>query len=253
MLNKNVCVKVWHLAVAVLFLALVFIFVPKPGGGRNKYESQLVAKLDSMTLANQRLDSIKNAQGKIIQTQQAIVVNTQSDIKALTDSIFNLKNKQAKQIKQIIAYYSQKTSTVIDSIPVPFLDSTQYRKFKDSLDFYRFAKDSLITVPKQVEIDSLGAFHLDATITKKALLINNITIIDSQYLRIVENKGGFFKKVNGKLKFHVPKTVQFQSFHTNPLIHVTGQNSILYTPNSKPKVLEKVLIFGAGVYLGTLF
>lgn len=251
-MNKTISIKVWQLLVGIAVLILCFIFVPGRGVQVNKYQSQLVERLDSLTLANQKLDSIKNEAGKQVQVQQALVVNKQADIKKLSDSIFNLKRKNARQIKNIIAFYSQHTNTVIDSIPVPYLDTVEYRKFKDSLDFYKFAKDSLIQVPKSIRVDS-NYFHINETITKTGLLINTLSIPDSQYVRIVENKGGFFKRdVNGKLKFHIPTTVQFQTLHTNPLIHVTGQNSVLYQPNNKSKVLGKVIILGLGILAGKL-
>lgn len=251
-MNKTISIKVWQLLVGIAVLILCFIFVPGRGVQVNKYQSQLVERLDSLTLANQKLDSIKNAAGKEVQVQQALVVNKQADIKRLSDSIFSLKRKNARQIKNILAFYSQHTNTVIDSIPFYYLDTAEQKIFKDSLAYYRFAKDSLIVVPKTVKIDS-PYVHIDETITKTGLHINSISILDSQYVRIVENKGGFFKRdANGKFKFHVPKTTQFQTLHSNPIIHVTGQNSVLYQPNNKSRALGKLIVLGLGFLLGKL-
>ena len=39
--------------------------------------------------------------------------------------------------------------------------------------------------------------------------------------------------------------------HTNPIIKVTGQNSAIYIPPKKARWLEKTLLIGAGIFLGT--
>lgn len=241
--------KIMWIQWAVIIIAvLAFLQVQSCN---NRKLAIATSAVDSLTLANQTLDSMVNTQGKTVYTQKAIITNNQKSIKTLTDSIFKLKNKYERRIKEVRAYYTQRTSVRVDSFPVAYTDTVTLRKFKDLTEFYNFAQDSMITVPRTAQVDS-PYFNIKITIAKNNLTINHLEFTDSQYVRIVENKGGFFRKVNGKLKFHVKKSVEFQTFHTNPYLHVTGQNSVIYTPPPKARWLERGALLGAGVALGLL-
>lgn len=253
-MNKNICIKIWHLiAVGVLIIVASTLMQQC---NNSKFSSQK-RQIDSLTLANQQLDSIKNKQGQTIQTQTAIITNDQKTFTKFTNDIFNLKKKNERQVKAVIAYYSQKTTVKIDSFPVPYVDTLAQKRFSDSVEarcqeVLVYMRDSTISVPRTAVVDS-PYFKFNQTIQKKGTIINNISIPDSQYLRIIEKKGGFFRKVNGKLKFHVPKQIEFQSFHTNPYLQVTGQNSILYQPSKKLHLLRTGIFVGLGIYIGSLF
>lgn len=205
--------------------------------------------VDSLTLANQKLDSTVNKMGQKIYTQIVTLSENQKSIRKLTDSIFNLKKRDERIIRRIVAYYTERTNVHIDSVSVPYTDSIAIKQFRDSAEFYKYALDSMIVVPKKAAL-STTYFSIDETVTKNGLVINSLNIPDSQYIRIVENRGGFLRKVNGKLKFHVKPQIQIQTLHTNPYIQITGENSILYTPRAKPRILEKVLLLGIGVFVG---
>lgn len=233
----------------VIALLVAYILI-----ARGCHQRELAKKDDTiaaLTLENQTLDSTKNKLGQEIYTQQSIITSSVKAIGKLTDSIFNLKKKDARRVKDVIAYYSSRTKYRVDTFPVPYTDSEVVREFKTCEDFKKFAEDSMIAVPRNAKIDSAG-FSIDETVTKKGIVVNHMEMTDSEYVRVIEKKGGFFRKVNHKLKFHVPKSIEFQSFHTNPNIHVTGQNSVIYVPKNKPGLLLKAIILGAGVYIGTL-
>ena len=75
--------------------------------------------------------------------------------------------------------------------------------------------------------------------------IDSLNIPDTFNLRIVETKGKLFK----------PSFVEFQSFHSNKLVKVTGANSILYKLPRKTfwqVVLDKLIWIGVGIGLSTL-
>lgn len=252
--------NVRNIIIAVLFIALLF------SGVRNcSVNRELNNKIDSLTLANQTLDSMNNAKGQTIYTQTAIVTNQQEEIKRLSDEKFDLQKKNSRLVKQVLAYQSETTETRIDSVEVPFLDSAERKRFSDSIEanckeVLKYIEDSTIRVPR-VAADSNANYSINITTTKTGNIVNSLVIPDSTYFRIIEKKGGFFRKVQvknsetgevkKKLKFHVPKTIEFQSFHTNPLVHVTGQTSVYYVPKKKFGWLWKAALIGGGIYIGT--
>jgi len=248
-----------NIIIAVLFIALCFTQF------RNcTINNSLRNTVDSLTLANQTLDSIKNVQGQTIYTQAALVTSQQEDIVAYTNRIFDLKKQNERLVKKVLAYQGETTVTKIDTVEVPFVDTVERQKFSDSVEakcaeVINFYELNYIKVPR-VAKDSTANYSIDISTTKTGNVINSLNIPDSNYFRIIEKKGGFFRKVQvrqedgtvkKKLKFHVPKTIEFQSFHTNPLVHVTGQTSIYYTPAKKGRWLEKALFIGAGIFIGS--
>lgn len=240
-----------HILVAILIIGVI---LTKCDSNRHVTEN-LALKIE-----NQRLDSIKNQAGQTILVQEAVIVKDQKAIKDYTDSIFNLKKKQERQIKTIIAYYSQHTNTQIDSVPVPYVDTIATKKFSDSVtaqcqEVIRYLNDSTVTVPRTVETpkDSYN-FYFKGTVTKSKFIIDSLSIVDSQYVRIVVHKGGLLRKdVYGKRHFWTKKKIEVQSFHTNTLIKVNSQTSVFFDPPKKKNVVGKLFLLGAGIYLGTLF
>lgn len=237
--------------IAVLALALIF-----SAATCSHYKSKNVA----LALENQKLDSIVNKYGQIITIQEAVVIRTNDEkeqLKAITDSLFNLTSKQQKQIKDVIAFYKGVTNTIIRDKLVPYKDTTGRKQWQDSLrkqcqqviDYY---EDNYISVPKQAT-DSTEHFSAVLTVSKEGVTINNLSIPDSQYIRFNVMKGGLFKKdTYGKRHIILNKRIQVQVLHTNPLVHVTGQQSAIYIPPKKARWLEKALLIGAGIGIKTL-
>lgn len=212
-------------------------------------------RISEKQLSEQTIDSIKNEYGQTILTQEAIVTNDKQAIKSLTDSLFNLKNSQDRKIKDAIAYYKGITKTIIKEVDVPYVDSIALNNFSDSLkqkcaEVISYYESNTITVPKVAE-DSTANYQVKLTIKQDKVTINNLTIPDSQYIRFVTLKGGLLRKdASGKRHLFTKQSIQVQVLHTNPLVHVTGQNSAIYVAPKKPRLLLKGLILGAGFILG---
>jgi hypothetical protein len=207
--------------------------------------------LDSLTLANQRLDSIKNDLGQKVYTQEVIITSNQEAINNLAKEKFNLEKKHEKKIKETVFYYEAKLRAKADSVFIPYEDTSQLKKFKDSTEMYRFMVDSMIQVPKRVTLDSTSQFYkdglrFDATIQKKGLNINTVQFIDTQYIRVSKLKKNLWQTVTFK-----PRKYRIDVLHTSPLITIQGQNSVIYQPAKKANLLPKVLIGGGLIYLGT--
>lgn len=237
-----------------LVLLLVFLLIlNKCHNDAYRGES---AKVDSLTLENQKLTTVHNKDGQTIAMQQAIVTSNQAAIKDLTDSIFKLKKTQQKQIKKVIAYYTARTNTHVDTVKIP-IDSQAVKKFSDSLekacaDVIKFYRDSSIQVPATITDTSSPYFKFSATLLKDSIVLNHISFPDSQYIRFTELKGGIFRRdAYGKFHIFLRRSIRVESFHTNPYVTELGQNSVIYVPKTRLRWLEDVIIAGAGIYVGS--
>lgn len=221
----------------------------------NNYKTKNVA----LELKNQKLDSIVNKYGQTIITQEAVVIRNQDEmnqLKHITDSLFNLTDRQANRIKDVIAYYKGITRTVIKDKLVPYKDTVGRKQWEDSInkkcneviDFY---EKNYISIPRTA-LDSTKEYKANFTAKVDGIYINSLNIPDSQYIRFNIMKGGFLKKdTYGKRHFILSKRVEVQVLHTNKLIYVIGQNSAIYTPQKKARWLEKAILIGGGIFLGT--
>lgn len=192
--------------------------------------------------------------GQVITVQETIVTNNKEEIGRLTDDIFNLKKKNEKQIKDIVAYYKGIINTALKNIDVPYIDTNNtFPELKDSactivLEYY---KANTVSVPRSVR-DSTKDYKAYMTVTKNGVTINDLEIPDSQYVRFVNLKGGLLKKdQQGKRHLFTKQSVQVQVLHTSPFIKVTGGNSVIYQAKKKGRWLEKGLLIGLGVFLGS--
>lgn len=243
----------------LLLVGLVIFLLMLNRCNNRKYQNQLAegqTKIDSLMLANQKWDSIHNKDGQTILLQTAIVTNSQKAIRDLTDSIFNLKKRNERKIKEVIAYYKNVTHTGTDTLEIAYVDKERMKRFSDSVEaacaeVIKFYRDSAVQVPRNVK-DSSAYFAFDGTVQKNSFRINKIDFPDTLNLRIVETKGGFFKKnLEGKRKFYLPRSVEFQAFHTNPLVKTTQMNSVFFKPKARFRWLEKAILIAAGIYVGS--
>ena len=240
----NMKSKINTKTILLILMGIAIIILLWRGCSISKQFGNQQSTIDSLQLANQRLDSLTNKQGQTIYTQQSIIADNKEALSKLTDTIFDLKRKDEKNISTL-AYFKTHTKTVISNVEVPYVDSVANLKWKDSV-FARCADvialyDSL-TIP--VPANALSAtpyFRINMTVKKEGVVINDLTIPDTMQLRFVEHKHGLFK----------PKTVEVQFFHSNPLIYTEQANSAFYTPKKKSFFKRAIIpaLIGLGVGL----
>jgi hypothetical protein len=91
-------------------------------------------------------------------------------------------------------------------------------------------------------------YTIDATVNKTSLTIDSISIIDSQYIRVVIMKGGFFKKKLGKRKFYTKSYPQVEVMHKNPHVKtIEAQATVVEDKRSGKPVLTGAVI-GASLF-----
>lgn len=214
------------------------------------------ATIDSLRLENQALTSIVNLRGDTIRTQEAIRTSNQESMRILTDSIFKLKDKHNRRIKEVISYYSERTAVTKKDVFIPYEDTVNKRKFEDSLarvcsEVIKYYEDSSIIVPRKVNVDS-GDFKFSGTVLKDGFNIDSFKVIDTQHIRFNVTKGGLLKRdVNGKLKLFTKKKIEVQVLHTNDDLSVTGMKSAVYVPEKKRNLVLKSALLVGGIIIGT--
>lgn len=204
---------------------------------KNRELQGRVSSIDSLMLANQKLDSMYNSKDQVVYTQKSIITDQQEAIDNLAAENFNLTKKQEKD-RKTIAYLSTRQTIGITEHDTIFLDwdSSSYARLLDST--CARCADSLFPL---VASDSTVYYKADLVATKHGISVNNFSYFDSTYIRFSELKRGFFGK----------RSIEAQILHTNPYVVLHGANSVYYVPKKKPKLLLKALIFGAGIFIGT--
>lgn len=191
-------------------------------------------------MANQKMDSIKNASGKIIQRQQSLITNNQDAINTLSAESFDLKKKDEKNLNTI-ALLKTKTEFRADTLKLVYHDTIPINiANKDSAALVKYIEDSTITVPRKADVDS-PYISIYQTITKSGVKIDSLKAQDSLIQRVVQNTNGWFK----------PDTYEFQSFHTNPLFKDKAKQSLIFVPKEKGSLIKYVIsaLVGAGAVI----
>lgn len=260
MLQKIFTVK--HIIFGGIIIGLIILLLQVDSCRNRDFKAQQ-NKIDSLTLANQKLVQDTNRLGQIIDKQMVITTADQENLKTLTASLFNLMSADEKRIKQIDALIQIASKTGVRERVIPYVDLDRQKKFSDSIEkncadviaFYRKNAVELTDttksgeIAKHVKIDSTQDkyFQFDADVLKNRFKINSLSFPDSQRIAVIETKGGLFKRgVDGKVKLWRRKSLEIQVVHTNPYIKVSGMSSVVYKPKVGGRWLERAVIFGAG-------
>jgi hypothetical protein len=214
-------------------------------------------QITQMQLNKQTTDSMLNAYGQTILTQEVLITTNQQAIKDLTDSIFKLTKAQDRKIKDVIAYYSARSEIKIKDKLVPYIDTIERKQWEDSISavcskVIEYYEGNTITVPITAQDTTNKNYRATLTATLKGIVIDSLTIPNKLDVRFVTLKGGLLKKnQQGKLKLWLKKSIQVQVLNSNDLLKVYDQKSILYIPPKKARWLEKTILIGTGIFLGS--
>lgn len=192
----------------VILLLLVTIGVQKCD--LNKKAKEVSDRNEWLKYKDSQIDSFKNKYNQVIYESSVAKINNESQIKKLSDSIFSLKRKDEKQVKQIQALIRVSQRVKIDTIEIPYIDSV------DRYDSSLVAKNTVVIPPKRFK-DSTSNYQIDGTVLLDKVLINSLTLPDTSSLRIVEKKEGFFKK----------RETVIQGVHSNPLFSTNGMQTVI--------------------------
>ncbi len=224
----------------IIFLFTLTIVVRVYNSKLDKRDSQI----SLLTVDNQNYIKVTDELGKEVVKQKAVVVKEREQVKEYSDKYFALKEKP----KSVDVFYQEVTKTDWDTAFIPYHD-TLYVKIDpivgDTItQELKNYIDSSVRIPNSFEKDS-SLFAIKGRVLKNGVSIDSLSLPDTFNLRVVETKGKLFK----------PSFVEFQSFHTNPLVNVTGTQSVIYKVPKKTfwqVVLDKLIWVGIGVGATTL-
>lgn len=227
-----------NILIGVMAVLLFFSF---KACNKNKDQyNNLVAKQDWL---ERKVDSLTNAKGEKVMESNVVKTTDKDFIKNVSDSLFDLKKKDAKKVKSVSAlgeadqvfnlhnqYIPIDTSggvndhanwvdLTIDSTEqvringiyhghgfITHTDSVKYNGFKEG---DHFKKDTSI-------------YSISATLAyqngQRELRIDDLTARDSLYWRIIEKRKGFLKGT---------ETVA-QIINTNPVFDITGTRTMIF-------------------------
>jgi hypothetical protein len=217
-------------------------------------------EIASLKFENSRIDSMRNAANQLVVTQRVELLKTkaeQEQLKAYSDSVFNLTKKQERKIKDVIAFYQAKTNIKIVDKLVPYLDTIKQKEWEDSvklacqnvIDYY---EANTIGVPDSAKVEDT-TIYASLIVKKDGVEIDSLSIPDVQSLRFVTLKGGFLKKdQEGKRHLFLKKSLQVQVLHSSPYLEHISSQTYLYQEKKKAKLLPKLILIGAGIIIGRL-
>jgi hypothetical protein len=245
------------LGLALAILVMLFLLLRSCG---NDKISDLESQITLLKGTNDSLYTLTNKLGQKVTSQEAEIVESKEALSVYADSIFKLQRKHEKQIAATIAYWKSKIDVQIVEVEVPYLDTPGMKKFSDSVrllckEVIEYMEDSTITVPRTVNIDTLG-INGKFTVAKSSFKIDTLNIVDTMHTRVVEIKGGFFKRReigSKKIQFYKRKSYEVQTMHTSPLFNTTWQKSYIYVPPKKfllPKIA--IPLIGGFLLLNTI-
>lgn len=226
-----------------LILVVVVIFLLFRSCGIEEENKEL-------TLKYEEASRIKDSLGRTIVIKDAEIVTNQQSMQDLRAKLFETTEKYNKKVKEVKALIAQGTEVVIKDKDVPYLDTARMKQWEDSIanickDVIAYYEDSTVKVGTNAK-DSTAFYKIDATIEKNSLKINDIKLIDSQYVAITEFKAGFFKRnTKGKLRFYEPRRTKVEIKHTNPYFENKNIDAFFY---KKKRNFDAHTFLGGGVF-----
>jgi len=161
---------------------------------------------------NSQIDSFKNKLNQVVTESKVAQVNSEKEIKELSEQIFDLKKSDERHIKEIQALIRIKQTVRVDTIEIPYTDSFLVDKNDTTL----VPRNTVVVPPRNFK-DSTKNYQIDGTVLLNKVRINSLILPDTSSLRIVEKKEGFLKK----------REIVIQGVHTNPLFKTEGMQTVI--------------------------
>lgn len=242
---------IWIGIVLLLIGGLLYIDYTR----RNNYVE--TSQLDSL---KQELIVVENKLGQQVARQNVVFADSQKELKDKTKEIFQLKDKDQKNIKRINALIQARTTVVIEKpVLAKYLDTVGMRRFSDSVeavcaDVIRFYRDSARIIGASFEINKEQDpyLQLEGKIQKEGIEIASVNLPDTMSISLEEMKSGLFRRgIDGKIRFWTPKKMTVSVLHSNPYLITNSMTSIVNNPKVKGRWLERLLLVGTGIFLGS--
>lgn len=187
------------------------------------------------------IDSFKNTLNQTVVEAKVAQVADENRMKELSEQIFQLNKKDERQVKAIQSLIRVIQEARIDSIYIPFVDSTGKPVVKDPNDTTKvFRKD--VVIPPMAFKDSTQNYRINGTVLLNGVRIDSLVLPDTASFRIIEKKEpGLFTK----------RELTIQGIHSNPLFKTTGMQMVQKQgdrPTRWQRWIKPTLAFLIGVF-----
>lgn len=195
---------------ALPFLALILIISVYTCNESRGHNADMAKEIED---ARARTVQIENEKGKLISQNETLLHFTNKELQTYTDTIFNLRAREARLIKSVTSYaqivqeakFKGKTAKYKD--PAPRTDQDP-----GAVVTSQPADTNFIRVPRGF-IYSDSTLSFDGVVRRDGVTIDSLTIPNTLHIRTAIQKSGFLKLGS--------KTV-VQAFNTNPAFKNTG-------------------------------
>lgn len=230
-----------YFTIAVILILLIGLTTSINSCNKQKHTAEDRARMDSIYW-NQKIQIVTNENGKQLFELHALRDINDQMIRKISDTIFAFN----KKIREVMALIQVHNVGRIDSIKIPFHDTTEiqvpvYITDQATRDSLAELFTHMITVPKSYNIDS-QYFKQWGKVVKTGVIIDSLELADDETFRLVNKKSGFLG---------LGSTLFVQGIHSSPYYKTTAAHSIIVKKptNAWNKIIKPVLTFGAGFFL----
>lgn len=223
---------------ALPFFILLIIFGAFNCHRQNSDNLDLNAKLNASL---QRTQQLENKTGDLVAQNQVLFTMRQSDLKTFTDSVFNLREKDDRLTKAVLAYTKIVQEAKFGNKSASFDDRPTINEKGDTVFLPQPTDPNLVRVPRPFTYsDSTIVFA--GKVRKNDVLIDSLQIPNTLSLRTIETKKGLFGR-----------QTTVQAINSNPAFKNTGlaQIQVKHKPTAWSRWIKPSLFAAAGIFVGS--
>lgn len=222
---------------ALPFLLLLLLFLVFTCGHQNNENADLQTRLNASL---DRTKQLENQKGQLVAQNSVIFTSDQKQLKALTDSVFSLKDREGRLIKAVESYTQIIQSVNFKGKSAAFDDRPHVNEKGDTVFLEQPADPNLVRVPRPFSYSD-SSISFAGKVRKTDVLIDSLKIPNVLSLRTVETKTGLFKR-----------TTQVQAVNSNPAFvnSKIATIQVKHKPTAWNRWIKPALFAGAGVFIG---
>jgi hypothetical protein len=160
---------------------------------------------------------LENKNGQMVAQNVQLLTRNEDELKALTDSVFNLKDREARLVAKVTSY-----TKIIQDARFKDKIAVFHDTIRDPNDTGRIviiqqpADTNLIAVPRPFAYSD-STINFAGVVTRRGVKIDSLEVPNNLFFRTLEQKTGFLK---------LGRTTVVQALNSNPAIQNTGIASV---------------------------
>lgn len=234
---KTIYAQIARWALPFLLLLLLFLAFRC-----NRQEAEGADLRGQLQASLERTRQVENKNGQLVSQNSIVFTRNERDLKALSDSVFNLKDREGKLIAAVSAYTRIIQAANFGHKSAQF-DNRPVIVKGDTVKIEQPADPDLVRVPRSFSYAD-SSLSFEGTVYKNSVDVDSLKIPNTLSLRTVEVKSGFL---------NLGKTTQVQAINSNPAFRneKIAQIQIKKRATAWNRWIKPALFAGAGIYIGS--